>query len=456
MLKFLIGQGRWLCRERTVGYAPRTPAGRARSPSAPLGAMHARAVAPRPPLGRGMRPACPSRTRATIGRGRSPSAPQWIAIICAFFTIALTTLADDPTISVSAQQRYPWNGLVDLHFTITGEEGTKYDTSFAATDMVGNTNIAMRTIRKADGSVAARIEHLSPGSYKWVWDAAADLPKDWKCDRVTVTACTPLYMVIDLSTGSSSSSYPVSYLDAVPSGGWNDTYKTTKLVLRKIEPGTFKMNGSYTVKLTKQYYMGVFEVTQKQWLLVMGNRPSGYTSSEWESHPVEKVDWGTIRGNASTYNWPNNKGVAPTSFMGKLRSRTGLDFDLPTEAQWEYSCRAGTTTDYNNGTSATAANMAIVGRSHETGSGTAKVGSYKVNSWGLYDMHGNVGELCLNWMGTLSNATDPVGPSSGSSRVGRGGSFDSYYNKCTSSYRYGMPTSDNNDDGFRVSLTLSE
>ena len=98
--------------------------------------------------------------------------------------------------------------------------------------------------------------------------------------------------------------------------------------------------------------------------------------------------------------------------------------------------------------------MAKVGRSHDNGSVSAKVGSYLVNGWGLYDMHGNVLELCLDWMGSLSNATDPVGPTSGSSRVGRGGSFDGYYYKCTSSYRLTMPTSDSNDDGFRVCLTL--
>ena len=118
MLKFL---------ERTEGCAPRTTA-----------AIAGRAVAPRPLHGRGTRPAC----------------PQWFAAICVFVAFTLAALAADPTISVSAQQRYPWNGLVDLNFTITGTSGTKYDTSFTAKDMVGNTNIAMRTIRKADGTSA--------------------------------------------------------------------------------------------------------------------------------------------------------------------------------------------------------------------------------------------------------------------------------------------------------------
>lgn len=104
-------------------------------------------------------------------------------------SVAASAMALDyvEVIDVAARQRYPWNGLVDLHFTITGDAGTKYDTSFTAKDMVGNTNIAMRTIRKADGTSAAAKEQLLPGSYNWVWDAAVDLPKDFKCDRVTVT-----------------------------------------------------------------------------------------------------------------------------------------------------------------------------------------------------------------------------------------------------------------------------
>lgn len=173
---------------------------------------------------------------------------------------ASTALAVDPAISVSIRQRYPWNGLVDLHFTITGEEGSQYATSFTAKDMVGNTNITMATVRKADG-MAANVanEQLLPGTYKWVWDAAADLPEDWKCDNVTVTGTavesTHLYMVVDLSSGSDSSSYPVSYLDDVPSGGWSDTYKTTKLVLRRCEAGTYKMQSNSNVTLTKPYYL---------------------------------------------------------------------------------------------------------------------------------------------------------------------------------------------------------
>ena len=110
------------------------------------------------------------------------------ALTLACFGMAWAAFAAEPTISVEARQRYPWNGLVDINFTITGDAGTKYETSFTAKDMVGNTNIAMRTIRKADGTAASSKEQFFLGTYNWVWDAAADLPKDFKCDRVTVTA----------------------------------------------------------------------------------------------------------------------------------------------------------------------------------------------------------------------------------------------------------------------------
>lgn len=414
-------------------------------------------------VGRARTPAAPH--IATPGRACAPRTPHWLVAVCTFFALVLTAFAADPGITVSARQRYPWNGLVDLHFTITGTAGTKYDTSFTAKDMVGNTNIAMRTIRKSDGTAAAATEQLIPGTYNWVWDAAADLSKDWKCDRVTVTGTAnefkPLYMVIDLSGGANASSYPVSYLDAVPSGGWSDTYKTTKLVLRRIEPGTFKMCGQYNVKLTKAFYIGVFEVTQRQYTLIMGTNPSDYKG---DKRPVEQVSWEMIRGNATTYNWPNVKTVGSDSFAGRISKRTGKSFDLPTEAQWEYACRAGTTSLYNNGGN-TENDLKKVGRySGNTSDGKGGysqhtvVGSYASNAWGLYDMHGNNWEWCLDWFGDLtSNVTDPKGPTSGGWRIFRGGSW--YYygaDACQNTYRYNrVPSSFSNYYyGFRICMTI--
>ena len=143
-----------------------------------------------------------------------------------FFIVALgwafATVAAEPTISVSAKQRYPWNGLVDLSFTLTGTGGVLHDTSFTARDVAGGTNITMATVRKTDGTAAnVAQERLMPGAYSWVWDAAADLPKDFKCDRVTVTG----------SAAVSSFSYSVKFNANGGSGTMSNeafTYGTAK------------------------------------------------------------------------------------------------------------------------------------------------------------------------------------------------------------------------------------
>ena len=271
-----------------------------------------------------------------------------------------------------------------------------------------------------------------------------------------------LYCVIDLSAGPNADKYPVSYLYAEPKGGWTDEYKTTKLVLRRIEPGSFKMCGKYDVTLTKPFYIGVFEVTQRQYELVTGHNPS---QNKGDMRPVERVSWNTIRGDSSKFNWPTSVEVEPPSFMGRLRSRTGVvSFDLPTEAQWEYACRAGTTSKYNNGGDSED-DLKLLGRYKENlsdGKGgypkTTTVGSYQPNAWGLYDIHGNVWELCLDWDAKFSGQMkDSVGPSSGVNRVRRGGGCDSNANGCTSSIRYAsVPSLVSPVFGFRLARTLSE
>ena len=382
-----------------------------------------------------------------------------VVTIGAYFAISFAAIAADPAITVSAKQRYPWNGLVDLQFTITGTSGTKYDTSFTAKDLVGGTNIAMRTIRKSNGAAAnVAKEQLLPGTYNWVWDAAADLPEDWNCARMTVTGKavepTHLYMVINLSSGSSSSSYPVSYLDAVPSGGWTDTYKTTRLVLRRCEAGTFKMQGSQNVTLTKPFYIGVFETTKKQWSLVTGE-----TTQDWDMTYPALPRYHAIRGSTNGAKWPASSTVDASSFLGKLRTRTNNNFDLSTEAQWEYACRAGTTTTYYWGNSLDGNYCWYYGNAPLYGNSKwySPVGGKKANAWVLYDMSGNSDELCLDWYGTLTYGTDPKGPSSGTDRVTRGGSCNS------GDPTHGHPTSELTCSGrvalsyggFRIALTLS-
>ena len=287
---------------------------------------------------------------------------------------------------------------------------------------------------------------------------------------------TALYCVVDLAAGPNASKYPVSYLSAEPKGGWTDEYKTKKLVLRRIEPGTFKMGGKYEVTLTKPFYCGVFEVTQKQYELVTGGNPSKYKG---DMRPVEQVSWNAIRGDSAIYNWPSSVNVDSSTFMGKIQARTGLNFDLPTEAQWEYACRAGTTSKYNNGGD-TEADLKKLGRfalnqkarcwkesdadfvRHEPdGKGGCLeahtvVGSYLPNAWGLYDMHGNVWEWCLDVHGNLSGTTDTSNVSSKTHRRLRGGSWNKGADRSTSSgLSHFPPSSKLVDYGFRLARTLS-
>ena len=168
------------------------------------------------------------------------------------------------------------------------------------------------------------------------------------------------------------------------------------------------------------------------------------------------VSYNAIRGSSDGAQWPASNAVDSDSFLGKLRARTELDFDLPTEAQWEYACRAGTTTTYSYGNSADGNYMWYRDNSS---SQTHEVGTKQPNPWGLYDMHGNVKEWCIDWYASsLGGGTDPKGSSSGSKRVFRGGTEGSIASYCTSSFRLsgdGDPSNEINTAGFRLVRTLS-
>jgi formylglycine-generating enzyme required for sulfatase activity len=290
------------------------------------------------------------------------------------------------------------------------------------------------------------------------------------------------YMVIHLAEGPSATSYPVSFLASVPVGGWTDAYKTTNIVLRRMPAGAFTMGSpndelgrnndeaSHQVTLSKDFYIGVFEVTQKQWERVMGTWPGYFNNAAYrDSRPVESVSYQDIRGASAGANWPATNTVDASSFLGKLRERTGRDFDLPTECQWEYACRANVNKALNSDFNLTNiyfdAHMSEVGRywynggsaytqNGATNVGTAKVGSYLANAWGLYDCHGNAWEWCLDRYGAyIGDVSDYLGADTGTTRVFRGGGWVFFADGCRSARRgYDVPVYSSYNVGLRLAV----
>ncbi len=201
-----------------------------------------------------------------------------------------------------------------------------------------------------------------------------------------------------------------------------------------IPPGSFLMgsdNGEeeekprHRVELQQGFFLGVYPVTQAQWFAVMGTDPSQFKGAE---RPVEQVPWDDCR-----------------EFCAMLSGQTGRRVELPTEPEWEYACRAGTTTGYYFGDEI---NPDLANHSTEadwnTGEnnrGTTAVGSFPANPWGLYDLHGNVSEWCAD--------------SFRNSHIVRGGSWDCFPEFCRAAYRWWHPTHREEYCGFRVCLRLS-
>ena len=383
-----------------------------------------------------------------------------IMVVVVAVAMAAGAFADVPTIgNVKAQQRYPWNGLVDIDYTITGDT-TGLNLSFSARDTESGATYRPMTFLSTPSS--------SAGANRATWNPKADgysivssnIVVSVLLTRTVVPPTPPVqdaeYLVIDLSGGPSATSYPVSSLSEVPSGGWSEEYKTTKLVLRKLAGGTFNMSGSTSTTITKPFYIGVFEVTQKQYELVTGSNPCSSASyGKGDAYPAHGVSYDMVRGSSDGAGWPASSAVDADSFLGKIQPRTGLGLDLPTEAQWEYACRAGTTTTYSYGDAANGDYMWYVGNS---GWKSYAVGSKLPNAFGLYDMHGNVWEWCLDWSGTLVGGNDPKGAASGSVRAMRGGSWCNSAYDCTSSYcdKYGSPDAGDPSRGFRLCCAAAE
>ena len=240
--------------------------------------------------------------------------------------------------------------------------------------------------------------------------------------------------------------------DRVP-GEWIEPHTGVAFVL--IRSGTFMMGTAsseagqrrldhyHKVELTRPYYMAKYEVTQSQWKQIMHYNPSHF-SALGDSFPVENINW-----------------YEAQDFIKKLDTlNSNYVFNLPTEAQWEYACRAGTTTPFYTGENLTTDQANYDGNfpylQFPKGifiNRTARVGSFKPNAWGLYDMHGNVWEWCRDWYCEYpkSFVKDPLGDCESGLKVIRGGSW--YFNaeSARSGRRY---THHPEDRGFSLGFRL--
>jgi formylglycine-generating enzyme required for sulfatase activity len=218
-----------------------------------------------------------------------------------------------------------------------------------------------------------------------------------------------------------------------------------------IPPGSFVMGSpkeekdrnanetQHKVTLTKGFYMGMYTVTKEQWKAVMGNTPS--------------PDYGKMNLPVETVSW-----VDCQDFIKKLRETDKKPYRLPTEAEWEYACRAGTTTPYFCGDTLST-NQATFGKGKKGYSplATTPVGSFPANAFGLYDMHGNVWEWCQDWFGEYpqKDVVDPQGPEHGEERVIRGGSFTDLPQHLRSAFRHKYePSGRDHVVGFRLCFSV--
>ena len=328
-----------------------------------------------------------------------------------FYLLALGTLAqvppgfaDTPAVGVSLQV---YSGYAAL--TITGAAGSNYGVQY--------------------------VTDLSPTNH---WQTLTNLP----------LPSSP-YLWLDASCPATAQRfYRVVGIPASPHPA----------LLAWIEPGTFTLGSPTTeldrvndegpqtqVTISRGFWMSRYEVTQEEYLAVMGNDPSYFTGDM--KRPAEQMTW---------YDATNYCGKLTQQERSAGRLPAGFEYRLPTEAEWEYACRAGSTTRFGYGDDLNYANLGgyawYVGNSDNT---PHPVGQKQPNAWGLYDMHGNVFEWCLDYYGPYpgGSVTDPKGPASGSDHVIRGGCWYFDAKDCRSAYRFSLwPDGGDNGLGFRSVL----
>ena len=354
-----------------------------------------------------------------------------IGLIC---LLAAGSLLADPAVSLSrVAQRYPWNGLVDIDYMVS-DVGDPDFYSLALSLTAGGTKYDLTTFQ---GGAPA----VSNGTYHVVWNAAADGVTAVSKEAIFAIdlmyhpiASDGDYMIVDVSGGTNAAIWQVTYMSDVadPAATFNtDEYKTTKLVFKKVKAGSFWMGSTpdktssyyddmasfsgfnnegprHYVQLTKDYYLMLFQLTSRQYELMTGAM-TPYNRQYYSTKP--KLTAGGISKdmvNAET------SPILALNFRARCAGLARARFDLPTEAQWEYACRAGTTTRYYFGDDP----AALADHAWYTDKTTPPSWGHNVqepglllpNPWGFYDMYGNQGQLMKDESNTYAEGdeTHPV------------------------------------------------
>ena len=334
--------------------------------------------------------------------------------------------------------------------------------------------------------------------YLDAWPADRRLPVEAKV-KLWATNNPPEYIVCNLAVQNDVTYYESA--DEIPGGVTNYDYKTTHMILKRVHAAgvPWEMGSPaneigrdggretlHPVVLTNDFYLAVFELTQKQVAMITGSRPASHwggasAGTTWWDYPAggynatqyaASMSYDEFRGSvADGICWPETgHRVSEGSLLKAFRDRTGLELDLPVEAQWEFAARAGCPTGYYNGFNMLAQDddpnfdpigwyigNCKVGTSKET----HPVGGKEANAWGFYDMLGNLSEMCLDWYlgnpGDIDFNIGPVTTGSTASRNRRGGSCVNTYglNTCRVNYRDATgAVAGRYDCGCRFALTL--
>ena len=379
--------------------------------------------------------------------------------------------------------------LVTISYTLSGAPAIVTLSAFTNGVSIGGALLV-----NAKGALNKRIEP-SADAQTITWQPRVTWPDQKITDgsfSVKLTAWAldnpPDYMAVDLTSQNNRTWY--TCVEDIPGGPTNNLYKGDWMLFRRIHADGVRwrmgINGDttgkytpHTVVLTNDYYMAIFEGTVSQRRLIVDG-----TRSDENFYPDNKTTFATYEGlrgaAASGYNWPTDgHAVAADSVIGKFRTLTGLaTADLPTEAEWEYACRAGSPMCYHWGcdyslvtfaqydwrmdvTRNSASNTVYGGDGNYS---AQKVGLLKPNAWGLYDMHGNCFELCLDWYSEGAaycvpgaEVVAPVGPTSNANgyRTCHSGSWMHDYDKARAGNRLGHPAGGSSAPFHSVGYRLS-